>query len=528
MTTLESNRPPNVLTAEYRPADLPEHCGNPLIEALPPFAPGKEISRAFGRFPPISDAERLYPPAVRMQAMLRLHRYLEPLPSHFEIMERISLILRGGYVYRNPLDATYRVAQVGFYRASMDRLFQPIAEYEPVTAPSASLFGISGVGKSTVVEQTLSFFPRALCHERYGFIQVVWLKVDCPPSGHLKDLLLAILLRIDELLGTEYRPLRRSDKTIPELIFNTAKVAASHYLGILVIDEIQNLIDASGVGSDLLLQFFVMFANVVKIPIFVIGTPRAITSIQRTFHGARRFGDFGALVALPLSRGPSWDFFITELFKYQWVARPVTLNEELSSTIFELTQGIHALVVRLFQLTQIEAIRLGVDTIQVEMLRKVASRQFQLVEPMLEALRTGRDVRTKKYDDLFAAGLTAIRNSVADTVRLETLRQTTTNDDISAAHRLHVVSILIGLGFEQGRVDETVKGLFHDDPKITVSDAVRQALEHLQPRSTYDQGPSHATLKEIVGNASSDERPADALRSAGLIYPSDGDSSSST
>ncbi|WP_201864441.1 ATP-binding protein [Microvirga soli] len=460
-----------------------------------------------------------------MQAVLRLHRYLEPLPSHFEIMERIGLILRGGYTYRNSLDDSYRASQVDFYRSNMDRQFKLIAEYEPITAPSASLFGISGVGKSTVVEQTLAFFPRAICHEKHGFIQVPWLKLDCPPGGHLKDLLLGILLRIDDLLGSEYRPHRRSDRTIPELILNTAKVAAAHFLGILVIDEIQNLIDTSGVGPDLLSQFFVMFANVVKIPIFVIGTPRAISSIQRTFHGARRVGDFGALVALPLTRGPTWDFFLTRLFTYQWVAKPITLDDELSSTIFDLTQGVHALVVRLFQLVQIQAIRLGLDTISLEMFRVVASSELQLVEPMLKALRAGKDVRKKAYDDLFAAGLTAIGNSVADSVRLEALKQKTTNGEISAAHRLHVISVLVGLGFEEHRVDEVVKGLFHGNPKMAVADAVAQALEQLQPRSTFDQSLPYPTLKEVVQNAASDERPADALRSAGVIYPSSDDSS---
>jgi len=46
-----------------------------------------------------------------------------------------------------------------------------------------------------------------------------------------------------------------------ELLSDMATVAANHYIGVLVIDEIQRLSLAKSGGADLLLNFFVQLVN---------------------------------------------------------------------------------------------------------------------------------------------------------------------------------------------------------------------------------------------------------------------------
>jgi len=330
----------HLLMAEYARATLPEDVGNPLIEALPKHPETSALRATFGRYPTISKAERNLPNAVRMEAVSRISNYLEPLPSHFEVAEKISLNVRAGYRYRNPSKVTFRRQQVHFYREAMAGKVQPILQSGPSTAPSFALFGVSGVGKSTVVERSLSFLPQVLCHRDYQFVQIVWLKIDCPPDGSLKQLLLGILAEIDQLIGTEYRLAKRSTE-LDALKIDVGCIAHSHHLGMLVIDEIQNLLDASGIGRAKLQNFLVSFANEVKIPLVIVGTARAISLLQGTFRQARRTSDKGVLIWEPLSkRSEVWEFFLEGLFKYQWTNRPVTLTWRLADALHDLTQGI--------------------------------------------------------------------------------------------------------------------------------------------------------------------------------------------
>ena len=210
---------PAILDAEYRPAALPEHAGNPLIEALPAFKLGRELTHEFGVFPSISADELKLPPADRMLVVSRLNDFLQPLPSHASIIEKIGLIVRAGYVHRNPLDENYRKSLARFYHEAMEGKVSPIRASSPSTAPSWALFGVSGVGKTIVIERSLSLLPQVLNHRKYQFMQVVWIKLDCPMDGSLKQLLNSLLAKLDGLRGTSYiRSVSGSRTTIDELI----------------------------------------------------------------------------------------------------------------------------------------------------------------------------------------------------------------------------------------------------------------------------------------------------------------------
>ncbi len=512
--------PFNMLDAQYRPADLPEHAGNPLIEALPPFRQAGELIHEFRRYPHITDDERKLPKATRMMAVSRLNAYLEPLTCHLDVIEKIGLVVRAGYTHRNPLDDAYRKSRVEFYRESMEGKICAIGASTPSTAPSFALFGVSGVGKSTVIERALSFLPQLLRHEKHHFVQVVWLKLDCPMDGSLKQLLGAILAKLDDMLGTSYRKSIGRGRTIDELILDVAKIAAQHHLGLLVIDEIQNLLDASGVGQAKMLNFFVTFANEAKIPVVTVGTTRALGLLEGTFREARRVGDHGTYIWESLSEGNEWSHFLERLWNYQWTEQVAPLTPAIESCMYKHTQGIHALVVRLFQLTQLQAISDGTECLSEALINDVASRMFKLVAPMLEALRTGDKKAIERYEDLLNKGLTELSEDVEREAKLALLKAQAQSRNQSSAERLHAVSALIAMGFEQDRAQEVVNSLFDAQPDLTCSAAVRSILEGLEaskePRE--QEATASKSLKEIVQAAAvSGASPSQALASAGIV-----------
>jgi hypothetical protein len=219
-----------ILPAEYSLAELPEHRGNPLIEALPRSPTVENLMDTLGVYPDFHDTDRRLPASVRMQAIMRLNDYFEPLPRHIGLGLQLNVVLRSGYRHRNPVDKEFRKNMVRFYRESMEGNVVPIVPAKPSTAPSFALFGVSGIGKSTAIEQLLAFVPQAICHKDHGFIQLVWLKLDCPLDGSLKQFLISAIGKIDDILGTNYMKSAASGKSIDRLVVDFAKIASSHYL----------------------------------------------------------------------------------------------------------------------------------------------------------------------------------------------------------------------------------------------------------------------------------------------------------
>lgn len=397
-----------LIPAIYRPAELPAHAGNPLIEALPPFKTADEVLRDIAVKPSFSEEDRLQAANIRMLSVLGLRNFFTPLKAHWKVVEQMGLVIRDGYTYRNPATPDYKKAQIEFYRQSMEGAIVPITLPKPSTAPSFSIFGVTGMGKSSIVERILSFYPQALAHPAHHFMQLVWLKVDCPMDGSLKQLLLAIVMQIDTLLGTSHFDVVKKRTEIDKLVLDVAKISAQHHLGVLIIDEIQHLLDASGVGPARMLNFFVTFANEVKVPFVLVGTPKAKKMLSVLPRQARRASDAGTIYWERMKPDMQWQYFIESLWPFQWTSKPTPLTEELSKAMYDQTQGITALTVRLYQLIQLEAIRSGKEAITTRLISNVASESFSLLQPALRALRSGNDNRIAKFEDLFDDCLQAV------------------------------------------------------------------------------------------------------------------------
>ncbi|MBP0111473.1 ATP-binding protein [Bradyrhizobium vignae] len=391
----------DLIPALYNSAVLPEHVGNPLIEALPRFRTAEEVLGAIGVSPRFSERDRLQDSYIRMLSVLSLRNFFVPLKTHWKVVEQMGLVLRDGYTHRNPARPDYKRALVEFYRQSMEGAIVPITLPKPSTAPSFSIFGVSGMGKSSIVERILAFYPQALVHPQHHFKQLVWLKVDCPMDGSLKQLLLGIIAQIDKLLGTTHYDAVKKRTEIDKLVLDVAKISAQHHLGVLIIDEIQHLLDAPGVGPARMLNFFVTFANEVKIPFVLVGTPKAEKMLGVLFREARRVSDAGTIHWDRMQRGQEWNYFIENLWPFQWTAKPSPLTDELSEAMYFETQGITALAVRLYQLVQLEAIRSRKESITKRLISNVASDSFSLLQPALRALRSGRKKYIAKFEDFF-------------------------------------------------------------------------------------------------------------------------------
>lgn len=379
----------NIITAVYKEQELIDFKGNPLIEALPPILSPEEAYEKLCYYPPYDKYEVNLAPHLRYYAIPRISRFFQPVMQHLDLEQRFSRLLRHGYVSRNPKLPDYNKALMGLRDIRY-------------TASSMSLIGFSGIGKTTAIERILSLYPQVIMHEYpLNLMQVVWLKLNCPNDGSLKSFCMDFFLKIDILLGTKYHDkFGNSRNSISSMLTQMGQVARLHCIGAIIIDEIQHLLATKDNNSEKMMNFFVTLINEVGVPIILIGTMKAKVVLQQDFRQARRGSGQGNMVWQQMDKNDDWDFLVESLWKYQWIQNYTDLTEELNQTLYEESQGILDIAIKLFGLAQGRAIETRQEIITPAFIKQVAKEDLSLVQPMLKALKNGRMSELEKYADI--------------------------------------------------------------------------------------------------------------------------------
>ena len=389
--------------AQYSDPGLPEYGCNPLISALPSILSWAEAVEHLQCTPHFDSQEVMLDGRLRVHAIARLlHSFFQPFSHHLELESKISLMIRQGYIGRNPASgAFYSHLQNGFRRVEKEDLDVIIFSDATSTASSLSLFGCSGCGKTRTLERIFSQYPQVLHHSDSNITQIIYLKIDCPIDGDLDELCLSFFNEVDRILHTSYsRSHGRKKLGTKRLLASMCQIANLHALGVLIIDEVQNLNEARSGGAEKMHNFFVSLVNTIGVPVIQVGTHRARKFFQRTFRAARRITGVGSMQWDRLRRDQHWKLFLEKLWGYQWLRNAEPLTEELEELMYELTQGVMDIVIKLFTLSQVRAIATGSECIKPKLLKKVFDDEFKPVQPMLSALRSGRPELIAKYDDL--------------------------------------------------------------------------------------------------------------------------------
>jgi hypothetical protein len=411
------NLPRNVRKAIYRDPGIPKYHDNPFIEALTPIMSTSQIRDG------LTGKVNFDPKEVQWDANKRMHLiaqllddFFQPLANHLQLESKLSIMIRQGYVGRNPIDGSLNEhMQNGYERVQTGKLEVFRFEHAKSTARSLSIIGCSGCGKSSTLTRLLSTYPQVLYHEKLNFTQIVYLKIDCPHDGSLKSMCHHFFRAIDCLLQTNYeKKYAQKRNSVETLLALMSQIANVHAIGVLVIDEIQHLNRSSSGGTEKMLNFFVTLVNVIGLPVIMVGTPKARPIFELDLRSARRGAGFGALFWEPMKgslpkKDPKtgkmikteWVAFTDKLWRYQWLAqRDDVLSDEVRSCWYDLSQGVLDIVIKLFVLAQIRAIFTKTERITVKLLKQVYEDELKPVHPMLAALRSGDTELIKLYSDL--------------------------------------------------------------------------------------------------------------------------------
>lgn len=549
--TLVGNR----VEAVYHESEEPLFRHNCFIEALPPVLPPEKVGSLLRRLPVYAESERSLSAMARLNAVQRIANIVVPLPEYLELEQKFCRMIRNGYLARNPLSAEWvRQIRAGFPGLDWDR--GSSYAYTPMirsTAAGFSVVGASGVGKSTLIESILSLLPQVIVHREYNGQsinqqQLVWLKLDCPYDGSPRGLCSAFFNALDMLLGTRY--LEKYDnrrRTANDLMPIMAKVAGSVGLGVLVIDEIQRLRGAQKDYSQRLLDFFVELSNTIGVPVVLVGTYKALGLFTKEFALARRTTGQGDVIMHNFAADETWNYFLGRIWPYQWTSVATPLDPALNKAIYDESQGILDIALKLYMLAQWQTIGSANERITPKLIREIARENLTAVAPILRALREGDLQALKDVSDI-SLPQTLLQEHLRKAQRRVTLQGTlntlhnqtlSVEADIEGGEELpeeQLAALLVQAGYSPSIAVKSSRAAClrfaaDTDLRLASSEAFRLAAEEaaaertaekeVVPKKEKKTRPRAVSLsgdlREIVAKAAKETPPYEALKEAGVI-----------
>ncbi|MCP8899911.1 ATP-binding protein [Gilvimarinus xylanilyticus] len=418
----------SVANAQYRTPELSHHRGNPLICALPDKIPPRRLRELLTRTPKLSDSNNLSK-SDRVHQVRQMRNLVVPTTYFLEFYNAVYSIIVGGYERRNPLEPSvvswsYDVAdpEVDIEAASSNLRDQSSA----TTTEHLFLTGYSGMGKTLMKNIILSsVFPTVILHKSQTFadIQIVYLNVEMPHDGSRATLLRNMLKAFDDTLqGTEdtnyleqVQPKKGRGATIGVMESMLRTLCIRYHVGVIIIDEFQNLDVASKRFYNEMLQLFDSMSNTIFVPFLKLGTSDSLLNFQGKFRHSRRVGHTIEILPYtqlashkssggsssadaPPQRSVDWEKLVNAVIEYQVVKKRIPYSTKLDQELYHLSCGLPYVLFTLWQEAQVEAIVSGKETITLALLKQVYATRFKLLRICLIALRKNN---TQRFRDLF-------------------------------------------------------------------------------------------------------------------------------
>lgn len=403
--------PNNFANAEYNRNLCSRYLGNPLIEAIPEMMSEGEFIGAMTR---TIEPDTSAPLHQRVAMCEDLHDVIIPTEFYWPVYQIVYSMLLNSYANRNPT-VTENI------KFSYDRAIQKKKadnEKKRTTGGGTVLISPSGSGKTTMFGRIFQFLPSMINHTCYPYgefkvkKQQVVIFLEIPSTGSRKTLMKMFFEEIDTQLGTNYLK-KFGNLTIADFepVFRT--ICSTFYVGLIVIDDIQNLKRAPKGEDEALLTFMSSLSNQIGVGFVKIGTPEAASIINAKFTPLRRSTTAGDYIIDRYSKDDfTWKTLVAGLWQFQWTKNStasnlieikdgdfVIKNQAIYDLIYDLSQGIPYLLTFLLISSQKWAIQTGHEKLDIKALRG-GHKASSFIMAAVEAIRNDED---DHFEDLMVS-----------------------------------------------------------------------------------------------------------------------------
>jgi len=386
----------------YKQIGVKEIDSNPLLAHLP-LAPDTNEAAFLGLAiqPEFDISDRELPRSIRRLRLNRLRRFFAPIMvEHYRALTGICDQVFDGYIGKNPMTAE---GQAFLYGDPVSSQFRSTISF---------IVGHSGMGKSTLMSRILNYLGNQVNRhtefrgEAFPETQILWLRRDVPAHCTIGKLCTSFGDYTDRILNLSlykgiFDRLGKTDNGV--YLKEIRNIVVNHHVGLIVLDEFHNL-TLLGVGANKILAWLNSLRDELCVPIVVIGTYKALNLVQKNLSVPRRLVEGGYF---ELKRPMSWDdpnfcSLCTLLWKYQWIRHPVDISDEIIKTLYEVSQGITAIVINVFIAAQIAAMEDEMlETVDADLIRNVFQERMRPLHRAIAVLQSGDPRLIETFDDLY-------------------------------------------------------------------------------------------------------------------------------
>ena len=346
-----------------------------LLEYLNPRLEPEEVIDRLTALPPVPDIDGKSK-SQRLACLQTIYKAFVPMPIAVEVYYKLYEALFRAL--QKKMTATVSKQQAENYKGLRGQEFSGIVG----GVDSISIIGESGTGKTATVSRVASLLTadEVISFKKpYKATIIPCLIVNCPFDSSVKTLMAEIMRLVDARIGTNYfAGTVKTTSTTGMMIAAVSNILINH-VGILVIDEIQNVIKTKN-GFNLI-GSLTQLVNSSGVSIVMVANPEVKPFFERDLKLARRAI---GLEFKPMPCDASFAEFVRTLFSYQVTANRAELTDEILMRIYEGTNGIPALVVSLLHDVQERAVIDGSEALTAKAIAGVLSERYGIIMPSLE------------------------------------------------------------------------------------------------------------------------------------------------
>ena len=365
---------------------------NKVIKELPDMLSGKELEKAMSIIPKYDkQIQKDGNMAERLLKLSDLYSIYIPSQMSTEIYSKLylgiirSMQKKGNKLAVQQFNSTYRTIQNIKNKTGNQ-------QYDGIIGGSDSftIIGASGIGKSSAISRALNLIDANHVIEiEQPYTKILpCLTVQCPFDSSVKGLLLEILRKVDEQLGTDYAQIKRF--TTDMLIGSVSQVCLNH-IGLLVVDEIQNVVNSKN-GKNLIGSLTQLINNS-GISICMVGTPESEIFFEQAMQLARRS------VGLKYTALPYDEHFceVCEcLFSYQYVRNITQIGNTIIDWLYQHSAGVISIVVSLIHDAQEIAILNGREVLDIKSLDEAYNNRLSMLHDYIKPAMRKKPIGNNK------------------------------------------------------------------------------------------------------------------------------------